>query len=148
MENNDKKEKKPIYKNWIFWLTLVIFLFIVGSFNAPTEQPNESNTAQAEPSADVAEKQWVEIAKFDGTTSEQTDPFTVEADRWRIVWNHKGELNFSVVAKDIEKDFTSCNLMVNQVGIGSDTTNCYEKGEFFLDIGAAGPWDITVEQYK
>jgi hypothetical protein len=124
---------------------------------------NELAIAEKSP----ADKQWRYVAMFTGTSSKNTEPFTVTSNRWRLVW--KSQLTqtahtTAVAANDSNGDAFALfggtvvsdedpkqddQEIGTKIGAGSDSTEMRGAGTWRLKINSANvEWSVTIQEYK
>lgn len=98
-----------------------------------------------------SEGQWRTIYKYSGTANESTDDFTINSDRWRIVWEadkqyqdlHGGNLAIYLVYPNGDEDFIANTLPTN-----SGKTIIRKKGTFYFKISSLFvKWKIEVQEF-
>lgn len=114
----------------------------------PTPTPVTQSAPQLVQPLSSPQKTWHAITTFGGNGSKTTTPFTTQGKQWRINWQTTGQYDFYVHSDRTDKQFSLCYSMVkNFTGSGSDTSYCYEGGEFYLTVNTGNQWTIAVEDY-
>lgn len=141
---------------------VVVVLFVLVGVTAPsgqlsddsaqdntqdTEQVNEAENTESPTTTDSA-KSWQTVATFAGNSGKSTEPFTINADRWRVSYDYNGNMNFIINAVPPGESSFMGESIVNALESVDDVTNVYEPGEYYLDITATGPYEIVVEAYR
>jgi hypothetical protein len=114
---------------------------------ANTEQVSDSND-QSPTTTNESARSWETVATFSGGSGKSTEPFTIDADRWRVSYDYDGSMNFIVDAVPPGGSSFMGESIVNALEPVDDVTNVYEPGEYYLDITATGPYEIVVEAYR
>lgn len=108
-------------------------------------------------STQAQDTEWETIERFSGNSTgmstEQTRPFTVEADEWRAKWNFRKKQSqiyaslFQVNLKRPGEEWEGDALasMANE-DRKSNTTYRYESGRYYLEIQAMnGRWELKIQ---
>lgn len=92
-------------------------------------------------------KSWHSVITFSGSGTKTTESFIIKGNKWRVNWQTSGEFNFIIYPERTDKKYlNSCSTMANIIGSGSDTSYCYESGEWYFRI-IGDSWIISVEDY-
>jgi len=104
-------------------------------------------------SAPTLDSNWVEVARFNGTTwAENTEHFTIDYFDWRIKWSYTPRLSdtinpyiFRLDVKNASGYIVELLFASNQI---SGTLNMNQTGEYYLYIDPmhAETYSITIEQ--
>lgn len=108
---------------------------------ANTETP--AATPQAKAEAPVTP---VVIATFTGSSTKDTETFSVPSDQFKISWDTKAgqfEGNFIFTIKNADGSFKAAGA--NVIGTNSESTVVRGAGDYYLSITATQPYTITVE---
>jgi hypothetical protein len=100
---------------------------------------------------------WVEVTRFEGNESTQTESFTCDHVEWRIKWEYDpGHIHFpfqssfqvTTIAQreDYPQDYVVDSIS-SLLGGYEGISNIYDdNGRFYLNIGLSGNYKIIVEQ--
>lgn len=120
-----------------------------GDGGKATEKPGgASATSSAAPSSapkgPTAAPRWEELASFDGREGDTTEPFTVAAGaiQWRVRWSCEGPGSISITGVPALKKSRLVQGSCPEEGVGY----AIQTGPRRLQIEAAGPWKLTVDQ--
>lgn len=158
MEQQDKK--KPFYKKWWVWVIGVFVLLGVIGSSGGSKPTTTQTTAQAErtttsqPSANpVAQKGYVEVAKFSGNGAKKSEPFTITGDRFKIAYDCSGDPSATLCTAFVFR--VGSNLpqgVMNSTQATKDETVIYTsmagKGDYYIDANVLGHFTMTVYDYK
>lgn len=84
---------------------------------------------------------WKLVKEWAGNSDKTTEPFLIQKDSWRIVWEAEGILSISVF--EVGKDLVE--IPVTAWEGGKDISYLYQKGDFYLKI-TGSKWKIRVEE--
>jgi len=88
--------------------------------------------------------EWRIVRSYTGSSSKNTDPFSISGNPWRIRVISKASMLtlalFNASSGDVEE------IVINMNDPGTDETYIYRKGTFYLDIIAYGSYEIVVEE--
>ncbi len=88
--------------------------------------------------------EWRIVRSYTGSSSKNTDPFSISGNPWRIRVISKASMLtlalFNASSGDVEE------IVINMNDPGTDETYIYKKGTFYLDIIAVGGYEIVVEE--
>ncbi len=88
--------------------------------------------------------EWRIVRSYTGSSSKNTDPFSISGNPWRIRVISKASMLtlalFNASSGDVEE------IVINMNDPGTDETYIYRKGTFYLDIIAYGSYEIIVEE--
>lgn len=142
--------KNTLKYSVVGFITLLVLVIIIVAVSGPSEKStvNPSQSQSQPKSQPELQKNWHSVTTFSGNGIKTTSPFSITGDRWRINWDTTGEFNFQIFVGKTDKSFTSCTIMANIIGNGSDTSYCYESGEFYLTANTGNDWDISIEEYR
>ncbi len=124
-------------------ISVIFFLFLVGSASGVSDDPTLGN--------------WVEVIRFEGKDSMQTELFTCDCPEWRIRWEFDPghfhffpemySFSFTTYPQD---EYINYVDSVSQMGneSRSGTSYIHNNGTFFMRIktGAIDSYTIMVEQ--
>lgn len=91
-------------------------------------------------------KSWVSTRTFTGSTSKNTEVFTILGNSFQVDWSHEGDGHFSIVAYSCEGEYLE--LLTNIIGQASELTTVYERGDVYLEISASGDYEINIKEYQ
>ena len=115
--------------------------------STPTTSTSKTPTKQpTSPAVSQAPKSWHTVTTFTGNGIKQTAPFSIQGGEWRMNWQTTGQFNFILNADSTDGSSESCSG-ANIIGNGSDTSYCYQSGQFYLEVNTGNQWTITVEDY-
>ena len=109
----------------------------------------ESKFLESQPPRPTGER-WTEITRFTGSNSRNTEPFTIKSERWRARWTLTSDEKTVIFGASVES--ISGKIYVGSLGVvtkpGSDTTNFYKPGTFYLDINVSSDsqYEIIIEE--
>jgi len=99
----------------------------------------------------ASSENWVEVIRFTGSESTQTEPFTIEHVEWRIRWNYSHQFMMhnpvahafviNVLEHSPEKHIISIGEWNPASENGTWVHN--ENGAFYLEI-----WSISIDEYS
>lgn len=104
-----------------------------------------SNSTQSTTST-VPTTSSFEPIKLSGKGQEATNTFHLNRGMAKFKMTHTGSSNFAIVLYSSDGDYI--DLLVNEIGSfdGSKATPIDESWDYMLDIGASGPWEVTITQ--
>ncbi len=127
-------------------VTLLILLLISTSFgltavaeNGKTVILNANGTWKYDTTSE-----WRVVRTYTGSSSKNTDPFSISGNPWRIRVTSKS----SVLTISFHSASTGTieDIVISMNSPGTDETYIYKKGTFYLDIIAIGSYEIVVEE--
>lgn len=88
--------------------------------------------------------EWRIVRSYTGSSSKNTDPFSISGNPWRIRVTSKS----SVLTISFHSASTGTieDIVISMNSPGTDETYIYKKGTFYLDIIAIGSYEIVVEE--
>ncbi len=97
----------------------------------------------------IKEKTYQTIKTFTGVGKFHTEDFAITGDKFKVIWSHVGNGNFTMAANDEEDPRSTC-WMGNVRGNFSkyDVCQAYSKGNFSLSITTDGSWTAEIQDYK
>ena len=96
----------------------------------------------------VKEKTYQTIKTFTGNGKFHTEDFTIIGDKFKVVWSHTGNGNFTMAANNEENAGSTC-WIGNVTGNFSKYDVCPDgKGNYSLNIITEGSWSIEIQDYK
>jgi len=89
------------------------------------------------------EEEWKLVKEWRGNSDKTTEPFLIQKDSWRIIWEAEGIFSISVyrVGKGLVE-----NPVTAWEG-GKDMNYLYQKGNFYLKI-TGSKWKIRIEESR
>ena len=97
-----------------------------------------------------AQENCTEVESFQGTGIQETPPFQVQSDTWRISYNWSSTNEdfggiFQIYVHSAETDELATIISVEQPGSGESFVN-EGAGSYYLNVNTAGAeWTVTVE---
>jgi hypothetical protein len=126
-----------------------------------------AGSADAESGSSASDDGWAKVASFSGSTTKNTEPFTVSGERWRVRWTCKAsaaanELMGSAGQGSAEKyaglmvtairengNRDTLDVVSQLLGGGSDSTELRGAGTYHFEVHSANSdWTLIVEQYE
>jgi len=92
------------------------------------------------------EKTYQQVATFSGNGAKKSEPFTITGDRFKVIYDCKGDLCQAYVKK-VGSDF-DIQLIMNTTSSTKDETIFYGKGDYYIDSNSIGTYTMTVQDYK
>lgn len=132
--------RHPIITVILIILAGCIIISIGESASKTADNSNSSTSIQTTP------KTWHVVTTFSGNGEKQTAPFTIQGSEWRMDWQTTGQFNFALDADAADKGSEFCSA-ANIIGSGSDTSYCYQSGQFYLEANTGNQWTVKVEDY-
>ena len=91
--------------------------------------------------------QLVEIARWEGRATKNTQTFNIPSRQWRISWatrpHELGAFNFQIYV--YSESGALVNVAANVIGADNDWTIMRGAGEYYLTINTAQPYVVVVE---
>ncbi len=140
---------------------------LVGALNQP-KATNTSNitqatattaatqTSQATATAKPAPK-WTVTHTYKGNGIQKTEPFTVNADHWRIAWSCNPAAygsSYNLIADLTQPGQDFGDSVVNVICSTSDASSRsgvtaeYTSGTFYLDVNSESSWTFFIEELR
>ena len=95
----------------------------------------------------AAKDQPVEIARWEGKATKNTQTFNVRSRQWRISWatrpHELGAFNFQIFV--YRESGALVNVAANVIGADNDWTIMRGAGDYYLTINTAQPYVVVVE---
>lgn len=129
----------------------VLLVFVVGGLIMGVLL--RAGDAPQQAAISVEAREWVEIARFQGNGTKDTETFTTP-DEWRISWVTKpaegayGIGLFTVWVKRANGSLLDDLLAANVTGADQDSTIIRRAGGHYLSVSSTQPWEIVVEGQK
>jgi len=127
-------------------VTLLILLLVSASFgltavaeNGKTVILNPNGTWKYDTTSE-----WRVVRSYTGSSSKNTDPFSISGNPWRIRVKSKASMLTLALVNAYSGDVEE--IVINMNGPGTDETYIYRKGSFYLDIVVYGSYEILVEE--
>jgi len=99
-----------------------------------------------------SEGEWRTLITFSGTSSQNTDDFTIKSNKWRIIWeaNRQNEEiyggNFALYLIDANDNE---DLITATMPDNDGTTIIRKKGTFYFKISALFcKWKVEIQEFK
>jgi hypothetical protein len=87
---------------------------------------------------------WRVVRSYTGSSSKNTDPFTISGSSWRIKVTSKASM-FSISLYNASTGRIE-DVVISMNSSGTDETYIYKKGTFYLSLNAIGSYEIVVEE--
>ena len=94
-----------------------------------------------------AVKEWVIVKSWSGNGIQDTEPFEIMCNEWRIKWQNLEKGTLRILVKKPGKQAAE-DWLVNVDDETKDVSYLYKNGKFYLAIISSSKWKIIVEQVK
>jgi hypothetical protein len=133
-----KMDVAPFIKNGRTFVPLRFVSEALGAKVDYTSKPDgttdEVFVSMGEEQAQVS--QWVEVARWEGNSTKNTETFHIPSHDWRITWqaNPEGDTegNFAIYVYSASGEMV--DLVANIIGKGGDTSYMRGAGDYYLEI--------------
>ncbi len=123
---------------------------------ATATQPAATQAPQATATPQPAPK-WTVTHTYKGNGIQKTEPFTVNADHWRIAWSCNPAAygsSYNLIADLTQPGQDFGDSVVNVICSTSDASSRsgvtaeYTSGTFYLDVDSESSWTFLVEELR
>ena len=146
------EKKEPLYKKWWAW---VIGLFLVsavlsslsGGFSQTETLSDQYDTEYSPTSGEV---HYRKVFTFSGSGAKNSEPFTVQGDRFKISYDCKAT-QITTLCQAFVYNVNSKiphQLVMNAAHATKDETILYGSGEYYISSNTIGTFTMTVYDYR
>jgi hypothetical protein len=114
-----------------------------------TSAADPGKTSAPDPvTANSADKKWVKVNSWSGSSIKTTEKFTIKGSNWRVNWKSNGKNgNNSIFVLTPTKEDSQLAALATVLGSGSDVSYVQGAGTYYFSIIAADTnWTVTVEE--
>lgn len=156
----DEDERGRSWKAWLGVTVVAVSLLALIAVAVAPDDPVDSGKSTAEnrgeSDTDNPEAEWVRVETFQSRGNQQTRPFDIRGNRWRVEYESKPTKDEGIGhAFGIQAMRPDQNVPVTMIAGSADESavsgesHVYQSGEFYLKVNAAnGEWEIRVYDYR